>query len=183
MSFDGTGERPWQPEDTTGPLGVYGHSKLGGERGVVAAGGVHAILRTSWVFSAHGNNFLKTMLRLSETHDYLTVVADQIGGPTPASELARACMTIAQCLISEPEKTGTYHFSGAPDTSWAGFAREIFTVAERDVTVENIPTNAYPAPAPRPLNSRLDCSSLETHFRIKRPDWRAATKETVKAMI
>ena len=180
--FDGTGDRPWQPEDTTGPLGVYGHSKLGGERGVAAAGGVHVILRTSWVFSAHGNNFLKTMLRLSETRDHLTIVADQIGGPTPAAAIADACIKIANTLVSEPEKSGTYHFSGTPDTSWAGFARAIFKAAGRDVTVEDIPTSAYPTPALRPLNSRLDCASLSSDFGIARPDWQAAVHQIVKAL-
>lgn len=180
--FDGTGDRPWPPEAATGPLGVYGASKLGGERGVAAAGGCHAILRTSWVFSAHGNNFLKTMLRLSETRDHLDVVADQIGGPTPAAAIAQACLQIAQSLISEPEKAGTYHFAGRPDTSWAGFAREIFAAAGRPVTVGEIPTSAYPTPARRPLNSRLDCSSLTSHFGITPPDWRAATQQIVKAL-
>ena len=180
--FDGSGQAPWRPEDATGPLGVYGASKLGGERGVTAAGGVHAILRTSWVFSAHGNNFLKTMLRLSETRDHLSIVADQIGGPTPAAAIAEACVTMAETLVSEPDKGGIYHFSGAPDTSWAGFAREIFAAAGRDVTVEDIPTSAYPTPAARPLNSRLDCSSLSSNFAITRPDWRKAVKEIVEAL-
>ena len=181
--FDGSGTAPWLPDDATGPLGVYGRSKLGGERGVVAAGGTYAILRTSWVFSAHGNNFLKTILRLSETRDHLTIVADQIGGPTPAAAVAQSCVTIAKALISEPDKGGIYHFSGSPDTSWAGFAREIFNSAGRKVTVEDIPTSAYPTPAKRPLNSRLDCSSLTSQFGITRPDWRIATKEIVKALI
>ena len=181
--FDGSGTAPWLPDDATGPLGVYGRSKLGGERGVVAAGGTYAILRTSWVFSAHGNNFLKTILRLSETRDHLTIVADQIGGPTPAAAVAQSCVTIAKVLISEPDKGGIYHFSGSPDTSWAGFAREIFNSAGRKVTVEDIPTSAYPTPAKRPLNSRLDCSSLTSQFGITRPDWRIATKEIVKALI
>ena len=180
--FDGSGQAPWRPEDATGPLGVYGASKLGGERGVTAAGGAHAILRTSWVFSAHGSNFLKAMLRLSGTRDHLSIVADQIGGPTPAAAIAEACVTMAETLVSEPDKGGIYHFSGAPDTSWAGFAREIFAAAGRDVTVEDIPTSAYPTPAARPLNSRLDCSSLSSNFAITRPDWRKAVKEIVEAL-
>ena len=180
--FDGSGDAPWPPEAATGPLGVYGMSKLGGERGVAGAGGAHAILRTSWVFSAHGSNFLKTMLRLSETRDHLTVVADQIGGPTPAAAIAEACIRIARTLVSEPDKAGIYHLAGAPDTSWADFAREIFKAAGRDVTVEDIPTSAYPTPARRPLNSRLDCASLTSNFGITRPDWRRATDEIVKAL-
>jgi dTDP-4-dehydrorhamnose reductase len=180
--FDGHGSRPWQPEDATGPLGVYGASKLAGEQGVRAANGAHAILRTSWVFSEHGTNFLKTMLRLGATRDHLTVVSDQIGGPTPAKAIAEACVRIAETLGTEPEKSGTYHFSGAPNTSWAGFAREIFAVAEADVTVENILTSDWPTPAARPLNSRLDCSATFAQFGLKRPDWKAATKEIVEAL-
>jgi dTDP-4-dehydrorhamnose reductase len=171
--FDGSGDRPRRPEDPTGPLCAYGRSKLAGERAVQAAGGPHAILRTSWVFSAHGQNFVRTMLRLGATRDRLTVVADQIGGPTPANAIAQACHTIALRLIAAPELSGTYHFAGAPDTSWAGFARAIMATAGLDCTIEDIPTTAWPTPAARPLNSRLDCSTLTAAFGIHRPDWRA----------
>ncbi len=171
--FPGDGDRPWRPEDTTGPLGAYGRSKLAGEEGVRSAGGTHAILRTSWVFSAHGGNFVKTMLRLSESRDALSIVSDQVGGPTPARAIAEACLRIAARLGESPELSGTYHFSGAPDVSWAGFAREIFRLAGRDVTVTDIPTADYPTPAARPLNSRLDCSATEAAFGLPRPDWRA----------
>ena len=180
--FAGDGVAPWTPEAPTAPLGVYGRTKLAGEMAVRSAGGPHAILRTSWVFSAHGNNFLKTMLRLSEARDHLTIVADQIGGPTPAGDIAAACLTIAAELRADPGKSGTYHFSGAPDTSWAGFARAIFAAAGRDISVEDIPTSAYPTLAARPLNSRLDCSSLKTHFGIDRPDWQQAVTQIVKEL-
>ncbi|WP_298922063.1 dTDP-4-dehydrorhamnose reductase [uncultured Roseobacter sp.] len=170
--FEGGGTTPWQPEDKTSPLGVYGASKLGGERGVTAAGGRHAVLRTSWVFSAHGNNFAKTMLRLGVERDALTIVADQIGGPTPARDIAAACMTMAQALKEDATKTGIYHFSGAPDVSWADFAREIFAQAALAVDVTDISTSDYPTPAARPLNSRLDCSTTAATFGIERPDWR-----------
>ncbi|MBC7138832.1 MAG: dTDP-4-dehydrorhamnose reductase [Defluviimonas sp.] len=169
--FDGQGTAPWRPSDPTGPLGAYGRSKLAGEEGVRAAGGPHAILRTSWVVSAHGANFVKTMLRLAETRDRLTVVADQVGGPTPARDLAAALAGMARQLIADPSKSGTYHFSGAPDVSWAEFARAIFGQAGKAVTVEGIPTSDYPTPAARPPNSRLDCSDLERVFGIARPDW------------
>lgn len=169
--FDGSGDRPFLPSDPTGPLNAYGQTKLAGEKAVQAARGAHAILRTSWVFSAHGNNFVKTMLRLSETHNHLTVVADQIGGPTPAADIANACVAMAERLKVEPNLSGTYHFSGAPDVSWADFAREIFRQTGRGVTVEDIPTSAYPTPAERPKNSRLNCDSLSV-FGLKRPDWR-----------
>ncbi len=171
--FDGSGSRPWRPDDPTGPLGAYGRGKLDGEAAVRGAGGCHAILRTSWVFSAHGANFVKTMLRLAETRDRLTVVADQIGGPTPAGDIAAALLAMAAQMQADPAKAGTYHFAGAPDVSWAGFAREIFAQAGRAVTVEDIPTSAYPTPARRPANSRLDCTSLTDTFGIPRPDWRA----------
>ena len=130
--FDGSGTAPRAPGDATAPLGTYGASKLAGEDGVRAAGGTHAILRTAWVFSAHGSNFVKTMLRLSQTRDRLRVVADQVGGPTPAADIARACLAIARGLSEVPARSGTYHFSGAPDVSWAGFARAIFAAAGRD---------------------------------------------------
>ena len=180
--FAGGGTDPWTPSDPTGPLGAYGRTKLMGEEAVAAAGGAYAILRTSWVYSAHGNNFLKTMLRLGADRDKLTIVADQIGGPTPARDIAHACLTMADQLVNHPEKSGIYHFSGAPDASWADFAREIFTTAGITCDVEDIPTSAYPTPATRPLNSRMDCSSLEATFGIKRPDWRAATAEIVAAL-
>ena len=178
--FDGSGDTPWSPDDTTGPLGVYGRSKLAGEDGVRAAGGHHVILRTSWVFSAHGNNFVKTMLRLSETRDRLSVVADQVGGPTNASDIAAACLSIARQMVISQECGGTYHFSGAPNVSWAQFAREIFAQAGRAVTVIGIPTSEYPTPAARPGNSRMDCASLETDFDIPRPDWRSSLSTVLK---
>ena len=180
--FAGNGTDPWAPGDATAPLGAYGRTKLAGERAVMAAGGAAAILRTSWVFSAHGTNFLKTMLRLGESRDRLTIVADQIGGPTPARAIAEACLTIADRLVAEPGKAGIYHFSGAPDASWADFAREIFACAGITCAVEDIPTTAYPTPAARPLNSRMDCSATEAAFGIPRPDWRAATADAVRAL-
>lgn len=171
--FDGSGETPWNPDDATGPLGAYGATKLAGEQAVQEAGGSHAILRTSWVVSAHGNNFVKTMLRLAETRDRLTIVADQIGGPTPAAGIARACVTMAEQLTTQPEKSGIYHYSGAPDVSWADFAREIFKQAGETVDVVDIPSRDYPTPAPRPHNSRMNCDTTATVFGITRPDWRA----------
>ncbi len=171
--FGGQGTQARAPDDPLKPLGVYGQSKLAGEAGVRAAGGAHVILRTSWVISAHGSNFVKTMLRLSNTHNVLRVVADQIGGPTPAAAIAETVVNIATQLVAHPERTGTYHFAGTPDVSWADFARAIFADAGRDVSVEDITTEDYPTPAKRPQNSRLDCASLERAFGITRPNWRA----------
>ncbi len=177
--FAGGGERPWHPDDPTAPLGAYGRSKLAGEVAVRAAAGPHAILRTSWVVSAHGSNFVKTMLRLGADREKLTIVADQIGGPTPAPAIASACLSIADQLVADPGKSGTYHFSGAPDTSWADFARAIFAEAALSCAVEDIPTTAYPTPARRPLNSRLDCSATASVFGIYRPDWRSDLKHII----
>jgi dTDP-4-dehydrorhamnose reductase len=170
--FGGTGTTPWCEDDPTGPLGVYGASKLAGEQGVHAAGGPHAILRTSWVVSAHGNNFVRTMLRLGAERDALNIVADQIGGPTCARDIAAALMDMARQLVDDPSKSGIYHFAGTPDTSWADFAREIFQQANLECAVSDIPSSAYPTPAARPANSRLDCTKLATVFNISRPDWR-----------
>lgn len=178
--FEGGGTTPWLPDDPTGPLGAYGRSKLKGEEAVRAAGGTHAILRTSWVVSAHGNNFVKTMLRLGKERDRLTIVADQVGGPTPARDIAAACHKMAQELMDGPEKSGTYHFSGAPDVSWADFAREIFAQAEITCDVVDIPTTEFPTPATRPLNSRMDCASLKSAFGIPRPDWRVGLADILR---
>tara|TARA_R100000789_G_scaffold71989_6_gene67723 strand:+ start:13854 stop:14699 length:846 start_codon:yes stop_codon:yes gene_type:complete len=178
--FDGSGSAPWHPEATTAPINAYGRSKLAGEIGICAAGGTHAILRTSWVFSAHGANFVKTMLRLGAERDRLSIVADQIGGPTSAAAIARTCLAVGQALRQNPEKTGTYHLSGAPDVSWADFARAIFVSAGLGTKVQDIPTSAYPTPAARPLNSRLDNSSLTRTFAVPRPDWRADLDDVLR---
>lgn len=169
--FDGSGNKPWRPDDLVAPISAYGRSKLASEQGIKAAGGRYAILRTSWVFSAHGQNFVKTMLRLGRERDQLRVVADQIGGPTPAAAIARASLAIATQLADDPAKSGTYHFAGAPDTSWADFARAIFAQARLACEVQDIGTSNYPTPARRPANSRLDCSATESVFGIKSPDW------------
>ncbi|MEP1425822.1 MAG: dTDP-4-dehydrorhamnose reductase [Tateyamaria sp.] len=180
--FNGTDTKPWTPQDVTAPLGAYGRSKLIGENGVRQSGATHAILRTSWVFSAHGANFVKTMLRLGAGRDALTIVADQTGGPTPARDIAKACDSMATHLISNRDASGTYHFSGAPDCSWADFARSIFEVANIDCVVTDIPTSAYPTPAARPANSRMNCASLTDTFGIQRPDWRVGLIDTIKEL-
>ncbi|MDR5655061.1 dTDP-4-dehydrorhamnose reductase [Ruixingdingia sedimenti] len=171
--FDGGGTRAWAPDDATGPLGAYGRSKLAGEAGVRAAGGAHVILRTSWVVSAHGGNFVKTMLRLGRERGALRIVADQVGGPTPAAAIADALLTIAAAFGTGRGVTGTFHFAGAPDVSWADFARAIFDQAGLTVDVTDIATADYPTPARRPANSRMDCTSLTAAYGIARPDWRA----------
>ncbi len=174
--FSGTGDRPWTPNDPTLPQNAYGRSKRAGEQGVTNAGGSYAVIRTSWVFSSHGSNFVKTMLRLAQTRDDLGIVSDQIGGPTPARDLAAACMRIADQLKDQPSQSGIYHFSGAPDTSWLEFAKEIFDQAGLKTSVRPVKTKDYATPAQRPLNSRLDCSATESVFGITRPDWRASLR-------
>lgn len=124
--------------------------------------------------SAHGNNFIKTMLRLGTERDVLTIVADQIGGPTGGGEIAQACVTIAKTLLTESHKSGIYRFSSAPDTSWADFARAIFDQAGLTCAVTDIPSSDYPTPAKRPLNSRMDCSAKTATFGILRPEWRTS---------
>ena len=180
--FDGSGDAPWPVDAPTGPLGVYGASKLAGEQGVRAAGGAHAILRTSWVFSADGANFVKTMLRLGATRDRLSVVDDQVGGPTPAAAIADALLRMAADLHAGRGHSGTYHFAGAPDVSWADFARAIFAHSGMAIEVTGIPTADYPTPARRPANSRLDCTTLHAAFGITRPDWQAGLADVVAAL-
>ena len=178
--FDGAGSLPWVVDAPTGPLGVYGASKLAGERGVAQSGAQWAILRTSWVFSSHGNNFVKTMTRLGAERDELSIVADQIGGPTPAADIASALRVMANTMLSDRQAGGIYHFSGAPDVSWAGFAREIFTAADLKCRVKEITTSEYPTPAQRPANSRLDCAALAQDFGIQRPDWRSGLRNVIQ---
>ena len=179
--FDGSGSAPWAEDAPVAPLGAYGCSKLAGEEAVRAAGGPHIILRTAWVFSAHGSNFVKTMLRLAETRDHLTVVADQLGGPTPAADIAATLLRLGAALQGG-QAGGTYHYAGAPHVSWADFAREIFAQSGKPVLVEDIPSSAYPTPARRPLNSRLDCRRIETDFGIPAPDWKAGLARVLAAL-
>ncbi|MBV0913465.1 dTDP-4-dehydrorhamnose reductase [Anianabacter salinae] len=180
--FPGTGDAPWTETDRVVPLNTYGRSKASGEETVLGSMAPCAILRTSWVFSAHGSNFVKTMLRLSETKDALSVVSDQIGGPTPARAIAEASVRIASRLRVDPGLSGVYHFAGAPDVSWADFAREVFRQAGRSVQVTDIPTAEYPTPAARPLNSRLDCGKIEAAFGIARPDWKAGLADVLATL-
>lgn len=179
--FDGAGDAAFGVNHPVAPLGAYGRSKLAGEIGVRAAGGNHLILRTSWVVSAHGANFVKTMLRLGAERDSLNVVADQIGGPTPAAAIADALYTAAVAMHAGAPG-GTHHFSGSPDCSWADFAREIMTRAGLACAIKDIPSSAYPTPAKRPANSRMDCSTFERDFGIKRPDWRSGLDDILREL-
>jgi dTDP-4-dehydrorhamnose reductase len=181
--FDGSGTRGWRPEDPVAPLNAYGRSKATGERGVISAGGQGAaVIRVSSVFSAVGSNFLRTMLHLSETRDRLRIVADQVSGPTAARDVAEMVFALVPQLVRDPEPPFIGHFSGAPDVSWAAFAREIFRQAGRSVEVEEIPAAAWPTSARRPLNARLDCSLLAARFNIARPDWREGLADVLATL-
>lgn len=180
--FDGSGTTPWRVTDLTNPQNVYGRSKLAGENAVRAADGPHAILRTSWVVSTHGNNFVKTMVRLGAERETLSVVADQIGAPTCARDIAAACLDIAQQLRMDPSKSGTYHYQARPFASWADVARAVFEQADLRCSVADIPSTQYPTPATRPLNSRLDCSATKHHLGIEMPDWRAGLKAILQEL-
>lgn len=182
--FDGTCARPYCEGDPTSPLGVYGATKLEGEALIAAAGGPHVILRTSWVFSAHGSNFVKTMLRLAETRDNVRVVDDQRGGPTPAAAIAAALLTITKAFAEGRGRSGIFHFSGAPAVTWADFAAAIFACAAspRRPTVTRITTADYPTPARRPASSALDCARISAAYGIMQPDWRAGLREVLEEL-
>lgn len=181
--FDGSGERPWREDDPTGPLGVYGQTKLEGERAVLDAGGAAIILRTAWVFSAHGRNFVKTMLRLGAERPDLPIVADQRGGPTAAADIADAIWTIADAFATGNGVPGIYHFSGAPAVTWADFAEAIFANSRRITAaprVRRIATSEYPTPARRPANSVLDCTRIRETYGIAQPDWRQSLVQVIE---
>ena len=180
--FDGSGDTARAEDAPTAPLGVYGQTKLDGERAVQAAAGQYAIMRSSWVFSAHGNNFVKTMLRFGAERDRLTIVADQIGGPTASADIAAAALSMAATMRADATKGGIYHFAGAPDVSWADFAREIFAQSDLAPEVVDIPSSDYPTPAKRPLNSRLHCAAISHDFGIARPDWRVSLQDVIKEL-
>ena len=180
--FDGSGTTPWSITDTPNPKNAYGRSKLKGEQAIRASGCTYVILRTSWVVSAHGNNFVKTMRRLSDTQEHITVVDDQIGGPTCARDIAQTCISITEQLIDDRDKSGIYHYSGQPDVSWCQFANAIFEHMDCKTIASPIPTTEYPTPAIRPLNSRLDCGVTQDTFRIARPFWRDGLKEILREL-
>jgi dTDP-4-dehydrorhamnose reductase len=173
--FDGTKATAYTEDDTPAPLSAYGRSKLAGERAIVAAGARHLIFRTSWVFGLHGANFMKTMLRLGKERDELRVVGDQVGAPTWTRHLADvAALTLARKEIPD----GLYHLAAAGETSWHGYAEAIFAEAQRSGLMEKSPvvhriaSADYPLPAPRPANSRLDCTKFRRDFNLALPDWR-----------
>ena len=181
--FDGTKPEPYTENDVTHPPSVYGQSKLAGEQAVAESCVRYAILRTAWVFGEHGNNFVKTMLRLGKERPELGIIGDQFGGPTYAGDIATALITMMdefQC--GEADISGVYHFSGSPHVSWYEFAQTIFAAAGEHGALSSLPTvneitaDQYPLPAPRPANSRLDCTKIESVFGIKPSNWSQALK-------
>ncbi|WP_316676398.1 dTDP-4-dehydrorhamnose reductase [uncultured Tolumonas sp.] len=177
--FSGDKEGLYTENDPVAPQGIYGTSKLAGEEAVIAANKKHIILRTAWVFGEHGNNFVKTMLRLGLQRDQLGIVADQFGGPTYAGDIAAALLVIAEKAVMSPETTqwGVYHFAGAPHVSWYQFAQAIFDKAvETNILAKAPKLNAlttadYPTAAKRPANSRLNCDKIFSEFNIRPSNW------------
>lgn len=183
--FDGSKATPYTEDDATNPLSVYGQSKLAGELAINAVGGMHLILRTSWVYSLHGRNFLLTMQRLLQEKPELRVVADQIGAPTWAGSLASSTLAlIERWQAGQAGAWGTYHMSAQGQTSWFGFAQAIGEHLKAQgkpcAQLLPIPSSDYPTPARRPLNSRLDCSRLRQQWQVSQPDWRQALIECLK---
>ncbi len=187
--FDGSGVEPWSEIDTTGPLNVYGRTKLDGELAVAAAGGRHVILRTSWVYAAEGKNFLHTMLRLGREREQLRIVDDQIGAPTSAEAITTATAAILDRLRSSADAdnlSGVYHLTCSGATSWCGFAKAIFdefALHLRSPEVIPIPTSAYPTPARRPLNSRLNCEKLAGELGVRMPEWLDALHQVANKLL
>jgi dTDP-4-dehydrorhamnose reductase len=186
--FDGKSDAPYRETDHCAPLGAYGASKLAGEITVRAAQPRHVILRTAWVFSPHGANFVRTMLRLGAEREELAVVGDQLGGPTAAIDIARTLARIAQAVAAGADAFGTYHYTGMPFTSWHGFATAIFDrVAARGMKVpsriKQITTAEYPTPAPRPANSRLDCGAISRDWGIDQSSWEDALDRCLATLL
>ena len=185
--FDGTKEGAYREDDAVSPLGVYGASKLGGEEAVRAAAPRHMILRTSWVYSPYGANFVKTMLRLAETRDEVSVVCDQVGCPTYAPDIADAVGALVSRLLSGEEIYGTFHMAGRDATTWHEFATGIFAEAGRRgarvPSLKAIATSDYPTPARRPMNSRLDCTKLEAATGLRLPGWQSGVGRCLDALL
>ena len=186
--FDGSGSKPWREDDATGPLSVYGRTKLEGEQLVAANCPRHLIFRTSWVYAARGGNFAKTMLRLAKERDRLTVIDDQFGAPTGAELLADVTAHAIRAALQDEKKTGLYHLVAGGETSWHGYAKFVVEQAREagvelkasPSTVDAVPTSAFPTPATRPQNSRLDTSKLQSTFGLTLPHWQAGVARMLR---
>lgn len=186
--FDGSATRPYREDDPVAPLGAYGRSKLAAERAVAAAAPEALTLRTAWVYHHEGANFVRTMLRLAETRDEINVVADQVGCPTYAPDLAEGLLHLAEARVADGQAgpAGVFHLAGSGETSWFDFAQAIFAgAAKRGFKVPKvnpIPTSGYPTPAARPANSRLDCALIERAYGIRLPEWADALERCLNAI-
>lgn len=187
--FNGAKRNPYKETDPVSPLGVYGQSKAEGEDEIRKRIKEHVIVRTSWLYGIHGNNFVKTMLRLGKEMEQVSVVIDQYGCPTFAADLAQACLTIAEICLDNPSPTiwGTYHYCGCGETTWWEFASKIFELSKQyeECCVERvipIPTSEYPTPAERPKNSVMDCASLTEKFGIEPPAWETSLANMLKRL-
>lgn len=177
--FDGSGAQPWREDDATGPLSVYGHTKLAGEQAIAASGAAHLILRTSWVYAARGGNFARTMLRLAQERERLTVIDDQWGAPTGADLIADVTAHTVREIRRQAQPGGTYHLAASGFTTWFSYAKHVLAQAGqareaikiKATEVLPIATSQYPTPARRPHNSRLDCSRLQDAFGLTLPPW------------
>lgn len=185
--FSGDKSSPYVEEDPTNPQNVYGRTKCDGERAVAASGARHAILRTSWVFSASGSNFVRTMLRLGKERDLLRVVADQHGCPTHAADLANAIVTVTEAFVSRRQDSGIWHVANRNETTWHGMAERIFDRATelgwQAPRVEGIASTEYPTRAVRPINSRLSTARLQRDFGLELRSWELAVDETIDEII
>jgi dTDP-4-dehydrorhamnose reductase len=189
--FDGSGDQPRTEDSPTGPLSVYGRTKLEGEQAIRASGCRHLILRTSWVYAARGGNFARTMLRLAAERDTLNVIDDQVGAPTGADLLADVSAQALRTLQAQPDRAGTYHCVAAGQTSWHGYARFVIDWARAHGhplkvgpdAVRPTPTSSYPTPAQRPLNSRLDTTRLRDAFGLHLPHWQPGVERMLREVL
>ncbi|MGG7673245.1 dTDP-4-dehydrorhamnose reductase [Pseudomonas sp. WC2] len=187
--FSGHGTTPWQETDAVAPVNQYGESKLAGEQAITASGCKHLIFRTSWVYGARGNNFAKTMLRLAKDRDTLSVIADQIGAPTGADLIADVTALAIREVLQRPELAGLYHLAAAGEVSWHGYASHVIAFAQDNgeqlavETISPIDTAAYPTPARRPLNSRLNTQKLRDNFSLHLPDWQSGVTRMLREVL
>lgn len=189
--FDGSGQTPWREMDAIGPLSVYGRTKLAGEQAIVAAGGAHLILRTSWVYAARGGNFAKTMLRLGAERERLTVIDDQWGAPTGAELIADVSAHAIAQVLCQPAKAGVYHLAAAGETTWFSYAKYVLAQAQQAQSaiklivneVAPIATADYPTPARRPHNSRLDTRKLQAAFGLTLPPWQDGVQRMLQEIL
>lgn len=189
--FDGSGDAPWQESDVALPLSVYGASKLAGEQAVIEAGCKHLIFRTSWAYAARGRNFAKTMLQLAQQHDQLKVINDQVGAPTGADLLADVTAHALRAAVQNPQLSGLYHLAAAGETTWHAYATFVIEQARHagvaikvaQSAIQAVPSSAFPTPAQRPLNSRLNTSKLQDAFGLSLPHWQIGVKRMLTEVL